>query len=75
MARNVGSVVRSTLQSYMSTAMDIFGDTESQRGPSWARDNWPLSEPDAVNIGLDPTEQELAKLPGKAKTAAVADGA
>lgn len=54
--------------------MDIFGETEPS-GPSWARDNWPLSELDAVNAGLDPTQQELAKLPEKAKAAATAAGA
>ena len=55
--------------------MDIFGDTERESGPSWARDNWPLSELDAINAGLDPTQQELAKLPEKAKAAASAAGA
>ena len=55
--------------------MDIFGDTEREQGPSWARDNWPLSELDAINVGLDPTQQELAKFPEKAKVAAIAAGA
>ena len=55
--------------------MDIFGDTEREQGPSWARDNWPLSELDAVNVGLDPTQQELAKSPEKAKAAATVAGA
>jgi len=55
--------------------MDIFGDTEREQGPSWARDNWPLSELDEVNAGLDPTQQELLKLPEKAKAAAGAAGA
>ena len=54
--------------------MDIF-DTQRESGPSWARDNWPLSELDAVNAGLDPTQQELAAVPDKAKAAAAAAGA
>ena len=29
--------------------------SEGERGPSWARDNWPLIELDEVNAGLDPT--------------------
>ncbi|HZF42950.1 MAG TPA: 2-oxoglutarate dehydrogenase E1 component [Sphingomonadaceae bacterium] len=54
--------------------MDIF-ETERETGPSWARDNWPLSELDAVNAGLDPTQQELAAVPAKEKAAATAAGA
>ncbi len=27
---------------------------EGEPGPSWARPNWPLSELDEINLGLDP---------------------
>jgi len=38
----------------------MFGDSEREPGPSWARDNWPLSELDEVNSGLDPLAMTLA---------------
>ncbi|QIL03035.1 2-oxoglutarate dehydrogenase E1 component [Sphingomonas sinipercae] len=42
-----------------------------ERGPSWARANWPLAELDEVNLGLDPTEATIAAVrKGAAKDAA-----
>ena len=41
---------------------------EREPGPSWARPNWPLSELDEINVGLDPTQATIEKL-----KAAVAD--
>ena len=41
--------------------MDIFGDTEREQGPSWARDNWPIADLDEVNAGLDPTRIAIEK--------------
>jgi 2-oxoglutarate dehydrogenase E1 component len=52
--------------------VDVYGSTQSEQGPSWARDNWPLVELDEVNAGLDPTLQALAPVAEKAKKAAVA---
>jgi 2-oxoglutarate dehydrogenase E1 component len=54
--------------------VDIFGDTEREQGPSWARDNWPLHDLDEVNAGLDPTRMAIEKVAAKAKEAAVAGG-
>jgi 2-oxoglutarate dehydrogenase E1 component len=31
----------------------------SEAGPSWARPNWPLTELDEVNLGLDPTQATI----------------
>jgi 2-oxoglutarate dehydrogenase E1 component len=31
----------------------------SEQGPSWARPNWPLSELDEINLGLDPTQATI----------------
>ncbi|MBA2770684.1 MAG: hypothetical protein H0U34_01510, partial [Sphingomonas sp.] len=42
--------------------MDIAGlSDERDQGPSWARPNWPLSELDEVNAGLDPTDAVIGK--------------
>nr|WP_243444856.1 2-oxoglutarate dehydrogenase E1 component [Sphingosinicella humi] len=54
--------------------MDSFGGIEPEQRPSWARDNWPLSELDEVNAGLDPTLMAIEKIAAKAKEAAVAAG-
>ena len=54
--------------------MDIFGETEREQGPSWARDNWPIADLDEVNAGLDPTRMTIEKVAAKAKEAAVAAG-
>jgi len=48
---------------------------EREQGPSWARANWPLTELDEVNAGLDPTQATIDKVAGKAREAAVASGA
>jgi 2-oxoglutarate dehydrogenase E1 component len=34
---------------------------EQEPGPSWARPNWPLSELDELNLGLDPTQAVIEK--------------
>jgi 2-oxoglutarate dehydrogenase E1 component len=45
-------------------------DFEQERGPSWARSNWPLGDTDDLNAALDPTQmavavKEAAKAAGK----------
>jgi len=35
---------------------DAVGMIEREAGPSWARPNWPMSELDELNLGLDPTQ-------------------
>src|SRR5436190_10982038 len=47
---------------------------EFEPGPSWARPNWPVSELDPVNAGLDPTQSEIAVVAEKARAAAQASG-
>ena len=42
--------------------VDSFGEIERKEGPSWARDNWPLSVLDEVNAGLDPTLMTIEKV-------------
>jgi 2-oxoglutarate dehydrogenase E1 component len=54
--------------------VDIFGETEREQGPSWARDNWPVSELDEVNAGLDPTRMSIEKVAAKSREAAQASG-
>jgi 2-oxoglutarate dehydrogenase E1 component len=54
--------------------VDIFGETEREQGPSWARDNWPLTDLDEVNAGLDPTRMAIEKVAGKAKEIAATAG-
>src|SRR5690606_22755059 len=53
---------------------DIFSDGEREQEPSWARDNWPLTELDELNSGLDPTLMTIEGLPAKARAAAIAAG-
>ncbi len=43
-------------------------DFEVERGPSWARDNWPLSETDDLTGAMDPTQMQVA-VKAAAKTA------
>ena len=50
--------------------MDIESD-----GPSWARDNWPVIELDALNAGLDPTLMPIETVAARAKQAAAQKGA
>ena len=40
---------------------DAVGIVEREAGPSWARPNWPLSELDELNLGLDPTQATIEK--------------
>jgi 2-oxoglutarate dehydrogenase E1 component len=54
--------------------VDSFGDIEREQGPSWARDNWPLSDLDELNAGLDPTRMTIEQVAAKAKDAATASG-
>ncbi len=54
--------------------MGIF-DGEREQGPSWARDNWPLTELDEVNAGLDPTGMSIEAVAARARGAAAASGA
>jgi 2-oxoglutarate dehydrogenase E1 component len=59
--------------------VDSFGEVEREQGPSWARANWPVSELDEVNAGLDPTSMTIEKLAiekaaSTAKQAAVSAG-
>ena len=41
---------------------DFAGIEEREPGPSWARPNWPLSELDELNLGLDPTQATIEKV-------------
>ena len=45
---------------------------EPKEGPSWARSNWPLSELDEINLGLDPTQGTLEKFEKAAREQAAA---
>jgi len=38
---------------------DVSGQFETETGPSWARTNWPVSELDDINVGLDPTQATI----------------
>jgi 2-oxoglutarate dehydrogenase E1 component len=49
--------------------MDAY-DTE--QGPSWQRPNWPVSELDDVNLGLDPTEATIEQVARSAADRAAA---
>ena len=51
----------------------MYGSTEREQGPSWARDNWPLVDLDPLNAGLDPTQASV-QVAAKAKQAAKAEG-
>ncbi len=52
----------------------MFGETEREQGPSWARDNWPLSDLDDLNAGLDPTRMTIDKAAAK-HVLSIAEGA
>jgi 2-oxoglutarate dehydrogenase E1 component len=41
---------------------DAVGSVEYEPGPSWARPNWPLSELDELNLGLDPTQATIERV-------------
>ena len=47
---------------------------EIERGPSWARDNWPLNDTDDLTGALDPTQMQVAvKTAAKSAGKAVSD--
>lgn len=49
-------------------------DFEAERGPSWARSNWPLTDTDDLTGALDPTQMQVAvKAAAKAAGKAVSD--
>ena len=48
---------------------------DREEGPSWARANWPVSNLDANNLGLDPTEATLEQVGKTATMMATAAGA
>jgi 2-oxoglutarate dehydrogenase E1 component len=54
---------------------DAAGLIEREAGPSWARANWPLSELDELNLGLDPTQATIEKFAAAVKEKAAASGA
>src|SRR6185503_1008276 len=41
---------------------DLAGSFEPEAGPSWARQGWPISELDELNLGLDPTQATIEKV-------------
>ncbi|HEX2804278.1 MAG TPA: thiamine pyrophosphate-dependent enzyme, partial [Sphingomicrobium sp.] len=51
---------------------DVAGVIEPKQGPSWARPNWPVSELDDVNLGLDPTEASIEAVKKAARDEAAA---
>jgi 2-oxoglutarate dehydrogenase E1 component len=54
---------------------DIAGQIGREEQPSWARPNWPLTELDEVNLGLDPTQATIEKFAAAVKDKAAAAGA
>src|SRR3954452_15020444 len=54
---------------------DAVGMIEREAGPSWERPNWPLSELDELNAGLDPTRATIEKIKAAASEQAAAAGA
>ncbi|GLV24922.1 2-oxoglutarate dehydrogenase E1 component [Sphingobium sp. Cam5-1] len=49
-------------------------DFETERGPSWVRSNWPLTDTDDLTGALDPTQMQVAvKAAAKASGKAVSD--
>ncbi len=49
---------------------DAVGIVERERGPSWARANWPVEALDELNLGLDPTQAVIERVAEAAKSAA-----
>src|SRR3954468_3806964 len=41
---------------------EMVGFEQRESGPSWGRPNWPLSELDELNSGLDPTQATIDKV-------------
>src|SRR4051812_3467227 len=55
--------------------VDSYDLGEREQGPSWARDNWPVTSLDDLNAGLDPTLMTIAApVAAKAKAEATAAG-
>ena len=54
---------------------DAAGSFEQETGPSWARPNWPLSELDELNLGLDPTQATIEKIKSTVAEKVAATGA
>ncbi|MFL6744328.1 MAG: thiamine pyrophosphate-dependent enzyme, partial [Sphingomicrobium sp.] len=54
---------------------DAVGMIEREAGPSWERPNWPVSELDEINLGLDPTQATIDKLKAVVAEKAAAAGA
>ncbi|MFL6801221.1 MAG: 2-oxoglutarate dehydrogenase E1 component [Sphingomicrobium sp.] len=53
---------------------DAVGMIERETGPSWERPNWPISELDEINLGLDPTQATIDKLKAVVAEKAAAAG-
>ncbi|MEO6225521.1 MAG: 2-oxoglutarate dehydrogenase E1 component [Sphingomicrobium sp.] len=49
--------------------------SQPDRGPSWERPNWPLSQLDELNVGLDPTQAMIDEVRGAVADQAAASGA
>src|SRR3954452_25154557 len=54
---------------------DAVGMIEREAGPSWERPNWPLSELDELNLGLDSTQATIEKFKAAVAEKAAATGA
>src|SRR4051794_2463370 len=54
---------------------DATGFVEREQGPSWARPNWPVSELDELNLGLDPMQATIEKFKAAVAERAAAAGA
>src|SRR3954447_6163951 len=54
---------------------DVSGFVEREPGPSWERQNWPLSELDDLNLGLDPTQSTIEAVKQAVSERAAAAGA
>jgi 2-oxoglutarate dehydrogenase E1 component len=51
---------------------DALGIVDREQGPSWERPNWPVSELDDLNLGLDPTQATIEKVRAAASEKAAA---
>src|SRR4051794_20644419 len=54
---------------------DAVGSVEREAGPSWERPNWPLTELDDLNLGLDPTRATVETVRRAVSERAAAAGA
>jgi 2-oxoglutarate dehydrogenase E1 component len=63
-------VDRGTVEASWRTYFE--GLEAAARGPSWARENWPPSDTDALTAALDPTQMAVAPKAGKAAKSAPA---